>query len=78
MKSLRVNRQVVGRVGYIPVWTQLKRKLVDWKRSFKMTEHSREKQIHEKHEINVEIFRLKCEIPRLIKDSHIGNRVNEG
>lgn len=43
-----------------------------------MTEYSRKKQIYEKHEINADICRLKCEILRLTKDSHRENRRNEG
>lgn len=44
---------------------------------FKITEYSRENK-YLKNMKNVEIFRLKCEILRLIKDYHREHRVNEG
>jgi len=43
-----------------------------------MTEYKRERQIREKREVKVEIYRLKCEILGLIKHSHQDNRGNEG
>lgn len=49
--------------------------LVDPKRCFNRTEYNRERQ---KHEVKVEICRLKCEILKLTKDSNQDNRGSQG